>query len=357
MPVKYPYQPDYAVPPGETLKETLDAKGLSQSDLAVRTGLAEKTISQIINGIAPITYETAEKLELTVGVPARFWNARERTYREALVKIEEAKRFEGDVVWLKEIPVAELIQREYIKDDRDQRMLVRQALRFFGVSSVEAWRNTWLVPAAQYRGKAVQAKHPGCVAAWLRMGELQAEDIKTEPFNAAQFKALLVEARRLTRLPVKEAVKHLEELCAAVGVAVVLTKEIRNAGVSGAVRWITKDKALIQLSLKYKTHDQLWFTFFHEAAHILLHGKRQVFIEYGITGATNEEQEANGLAGDILIPAVYQQRLPYLRTRSQIIAFAESIDITPGIVLGRLQHEELLFPSAYNDLKTKVDWE
>ncbi len=169
----------------------------------------------------------------------------------------------------------------------------------------------------------------------------------------------MAEARKLVLLPLKEALSKLAELCASAGVAVVLTKEIRNAGVSGAVRWISKDKALIQLSLKYKTHDQLWFTFFHEAAHILLHGKRQVFIEYGISKATNEEEEeeASVFAGDILIPTAYQHRLPYLKTRAEISAFAQSIGITPGIVVGRLQHDNLVYPSAFNDLKRKVDWE
>lgn len=97
MSSKYPYQPDYAVPPGATLKETLEAKTLSQADLALRTGLAEKTISQIINGIAPISYDTAAKLELVLGIPARFWNAREHSYREALVRIEEEERLAQDV--------------------------------------------------------------------------------------------------------------------------------------------------------------------------------------------------------------------------------------------------------------------
>jgi len=101
----------------------------------------------------------------------------------------------------------------------------------------------------------------------------------------------------------------------------------------------------------------LWFTFFHEAAHILLHGKKQVFIEYGVSNATDEEQEASAFAGDILIPPMYQQRLPYLKTRAQICAFAESIGVRAGTVVGRLQHDDLLPPSAFNDLKIKVDWE
>ena len=82
MSSKHMFKPDYVVPPGDTLRETLEIKGLSQSDLAVRTGMAEKTISQIVNGIAPISYETAGKLEFVTGVPAAFWNRRELSYRE-----------------------------------------------------------------------------------------------------------------------------------------------------------------------------------------------------------------------------------------------------------------------------------
>ena len=357
MPKTYPFQPDYAVPPGATLKETLEAKGLSQADLAVRSGMAEKTISQIVNGIAPISCETAEKLELVLGIPASFWNASERTYRQMLVKVDEAKRLEKDVDWLQEIPLATLIKRGFIQKPAawsfppllcvdlatlikrgcahkgdEQRSLVREALRFFGVSNVEAWRNTWEAPAVQYRGQAVQKKRPGYVAAWLRVGEIQAEGIATEPFDAGEFKTALAESRKLTVASATQCRDKVAALCATAGVAIVFTKEIPIAGVSGATRWLTKDKALIQLSLKYKIGNQLWFAFFHEAGHILLHGKKQVFIEYGISNTTEEEREANQFARDLLIPQADQHRLPYLKTRTQIREFANAIGTSPGIV-------------------------
>ncbi len=351
-----PFQPDYAVSPGVTLKETIDMKGLSQADLALRSGMAEKTISQIINGIASITYETAEKLELVLGIPASFWNARERSYREAIVRSEEAKRLEKDVDWLHELPLSTLIERGHIHKGSEQRSLVRQALRFFGVSSVEAWRNTWAAPAAHYRGQAVQEKRPGYVAAWLRLGEIQAEGIDTKPFDAGEFKRALAEVRKLTVAQATEWTDKIAVLCASAGVAAVFTREIPSACVSGATRWLTKDKALIQLSLKYKSDDQFWFTFFHEAGHILLHGKKQVFIEYGISSATDEEQEANMFARDVLIPPANQHRLPHLKTRTQIREFASLVGIAPGIIVGRLQHDDLVFRSAFNDLKRKLTW-
>jgi HTH-type transcriptional regulator / antitoxin HigA len=352
----YGFAPDYAVAPGATLKETLEMRGLSQADLAARADMAEKTISQIINGIAPISYETSEKLELVLGVPAAFWNRRELAYREHLARKEATERLEANIDWLKEIPVKALKERGYIPENAQGADLVRLALQFFGVSSQEAWRATWLEPAAQYRGKTAQEKHPGYGATWLRIGELQAESLQVQPFNADQFRRVLDELRTLTRQPASVWRARAVELCAAAGVALVFTKEIPSAAVSGVARWLTKDKAIIQISLKYKSDDQLWFTIFHECGHILLHAKRRVFVDYGYSEDTPEEREANAFARDRLIPPAFKARLPYLRTRPQIQAFAASIGVSAGVVVGRLQFDGLVYQSAFNDLKRKLDW-
>lgn len=352
----YAFAPDYAVAPGATLKETLQMRGLSQADLASRAEMAEKTISQIINGIAPISYQTAEKLELVLGVPAAFWNRRELAYRERLARNEATQRLAADIDWLKEIPIKVLKERGFIPETAAGADLVRIALQFFGVSSQESWRATWLEPAAQYRGKAAMEKRPGYVAAWLRIGELQAGNLPVRPYDAGRFRRALEELRELTRQPASVWRPKAEELCAAAGVALVFTKEIPSAAVSGVARWLTKDKALIQVSLKYKSDDQVWFTIFHEGGHLLLHAKKRMFVDYGYSDETPEEREANAFARDWLIPPASRARLPYLRTRPQIQAFADSIGISPGIVVGRLQFDRLVYQSAFNDLKRKLDW-
>ncbi|MBC8874161.1 MAG: ImmA/IrrE family metallo-endopeptidase [Planctomycetes bacterium] len=352
----YTFEPDYIVPPGATLKETLEAKGMSQADLALRLGLAEKTVSQIINGIAPISFETAEKLELVTGVPANFWNQRELTYREGLAKRQAAERHRADIGWLREIPVKELVARGFMKEAAEDAVMVRSSLAFFGAGSVDSWRNAWAAPDALYRGKLAQEKHPGYVATWLRIGELQADGVECEPFDAREFRKALNDLRELTIHRAKVWRQQMGELCRAAGVAVVFTKEIPRASVSGATRWLTKDKALLQLSLKHKTDDQLWFTFFHEAGHILLHGKKQVFLEFGATDKTEEEREANRFAQDILIPPAVANRLPYLKSKAQILQFSSEINRAPGIVVGRLQREKLLPPSHCNNLKAKLAW-
>lgn len=357
---KYRFDPDYVVAPGATLKESIDAKGISQTQLAQRAGLTEKTISQIINGIAPISYDTAEKLELVTGVPAKFWNRRELGYREALSRRKELAALAKNKAWLKEIPLDELVGREFIELSEDAGTLVHRALRFFGVSSVDAWRAALPTPSAQYRSNKAKVKYPGFVAAWLRMGELQAEAIDCESFNGQEFRRLLrQEVRELTTTNARVWRKRLPELCAQAGVAVVLTKEIPKAAVSGAARWLSKkETALIQVSLKFKTDDQLWFSFYHEAGHVLLHGRRKLYTDsdYGEDDETEEEREASAFARDLLISPEHIAQLPRLRSKVSIRRFASSIGVSPGIVVGRLQHDRLMPHSHCNDLKKKYDW-
>lgn len=84
---KYPYRPDWALPPGETLLETIDEMGLSAADLCERSGLSEREVAGIIHGTAILTAETARALEQATGVPARLWEGLEREYRAALERV------------------------------------------------------------------------------------------------------------------------------------------------------------------------------------------------------------------------------------------------------------------------------
>ena len=104
------FSPDYAVLPGDTLQETIDALGLSQKELADRTGLATKTVNQIIKGEAPITAETALLLERVTGVAAGFWNNLEATYRERRARLQARKDLERQVEWARRFSYAQMVK-------------------------------------------------------------------------------------------------------------------------------------------------------------------------------------------------------------------------------------------------------
>lgn len=352
---RYAYEPQYAVPPGRTLQETIDALGMGQRDLAARAGLSYKHINQIIQGIAPITHETAVRLEQVTGVPARMWNNLEVNYREQLAKLEEQKRLKNDLAWLKKVPAAELVKRKKLERHADPVLTLKAVLRFFGVADVKAWENIWLSPAVAYRKSSVFLGKPEAMATWLRLGELEAREVQCAPFDKGRFKTVLDQIRGLTVEQPDVFVPEMKTLCERAGVAVVLVPEIKNAPVSGATRWLTPEKAMIQLSLRYKTNDQFWFTFFHEAGHILLGGKREAFIDLNHQKGP-EEEEADRFAANHLIPSHRSGELNRLKTQGAIEAFAKSIGIAPGIVVGRLQHERIIRYDQFNGLKVRYQW-
>jgi HTH-type transcriptional regulator / antitoxin HigA len=357
-----PFTPNYAIPPGDSLVELLEAFGLSQADLAERTGRPKKTINEIAKGKAAITPETALQLERVLGVPSSYWNALEQNYRAALARIEERQRLGQHVGWLANFPIAEMVKRGWINSRPDKVDLVEELLKFFGVASPEAWNEVWLKgkEATAFRKSSTHdSAELSLTATWLRKGEINGREVKCEAFDANRFKAALSKIRDLTsQNDINASLKSTIAACAHAGVAVVLVPEFPKLGICGATRWLSSEKALIQLSLHYKRADQLWFSFFHEAGHILLHGKRDIFVEQKKASQNLQEVEANNFASDFLIPPDSYRRFVAQRDFSlpTILNFAKSLNIAPGILVGRLQHDKHIGYQVGTKLFVRVDW-
>jgi len=354
--IRNQFLPNYAVPPGETLLETIETIGMSQADLAERTGRPKKTINEIIKGKASITPDTALQLERVLGVSASVWNNLERNYQETLSRLNEEERLQKQTSWLDELPLNAMIMFNWIKPYENKVQQLREILNFFGVASLERWREKWLGSRVSFRESHVFKSHPGALASWLRKGELEAQKIVCKPFDENQFRNALNQVRALTTHPPEAFQQETVRLCAESGVAVAFVPELPQIRVNGATWWLNPQKAVIQLSLRYKSDDQLWFSFFHEAGHILLHGKKEVFIEDD--NGDTKEREANNFAADILIPPAKFQQITKLNRISKMAIknFASEIGIAPGIVVGRLQHDGNLPPSHCNNLKRRLMW-
>lgn len=346
---------DYAVPPGETLQELLEERGMSQRDLARRAGLSPKHVNKLLHGLVPLSADVAVRLERVTGTPAHFWNRREASYRSDLERIRSRRDLSADVMWLRDFPIAELVKRDILPvEPADKASRVEQMLAFFGVASVGAWEDVYAELACAFRtSKAYEAK-PKTLTAWLRFGEIAAQDIYCEPYDRKRLEAALSSLRELTLLDAEVFRGRMRDICAACGVAVVFIPELGGSRASGVARWLTPAKALIQLSFRYRTDDHLWFTFFHEIAHILRHGKTDVWIEATSSPDNSRETEADSFSRDILIPRAEASQLASLKTPADVRHFAERIGIAPGIVVGRLQHDDLWPCSRGNRLKRQL---
>lgn len=359
------YTPESVSPPGETLQEVLDDRQMSQADLAERMGRPKKTVNEIIQGKASVTPETALQLERVLGVPASFWNNLEQNYREHRARREEEERLASSGEWLRQIPVRKMVELGWIEKRKNTAAQARELLNFFGIASPDQWRDVFELPQANFRHTSAFRSEAGSLAAWLRKGALDGQRIECAPFDKASFRSALVEARELTQERPEDFGEALVELCASAGVAVAFVPELPSCRANGATRWLSPQKALIQLSLRYRWADIFWFSFFHEAAHVLLHGKREVFIE-GEDGGSDEvvrkkEAEADRFAAQILIPSQELERLrPRGRVKTtskdRVRSFADELGIHPGIVVGRLQHEGWLPHTHLNGLRARLAW-
>lgn len=358
---KSSFRPDYEVLPGNTLLEVIRSRGFSQADLAMRTGHTPKMINEIIKGLAPITPETAIQFERALGVPSQFWNNLERNYQNTKARIAEHKRLETKLVWLEGFPVGEMIKLGWLKAFDDKVEQLQELLNYFGVASPEQWGKVWIDHrTTAYRQSQTNTSKFGAITAWLRRGEILAKHAECEPYDKKVFRDILLSIRALSLETPDTFVDKLSQLTAKAGVFFAFIKELSNAKLCGATYWVTPTKACIQQTIRYKSNDQVWFTFFHEAGHILYDSKRTLTIDKeNQKGVDTSEIRANNFARNILIPPSPYRNFIHKQvfTKSSVTYFAQEIGIASGIVVGRLQHEGFVpWNSNLNKLKERYSW-
>lgn len=352
------YRPDYAVSPGAILAERLEARGASQADFARRCGRSPKLISEIIGGKAPVEPETALQFEKVTGVAAHVWLGIEADYRLHQKRKAQAGQAEKSVEWAKRFPVAVLVKRGAMDKPSSPGDKVSALLSFFGVASVEAWSVKYGSANVSYRHSPSFTSDECSLATWRRLGEAEAERQTCAEHQKPRFKQALAEIRGFTRKPFEEALRGARERCNKSGVVLAAIPPLPKTAISGAAWWLSSKKAIIALSARHKTDDHLWFTLFHEAAHILLHGKRDIFVDSKRNDADGQEAEANEWASDFLVPSEAWERFVAdgPKTIPVIRRFAKEQGIAPSIVVGRLQHEKRLPWNRLNSLKNRLEW-
>lgn len=335
------YEAPALVPPGETLAEWLEREAMSQVEFARRTRLTPKHITQVVKGKVSISPEVALAFERVTSIPARYWAQLDANYQASRLRLAEGTQLLERVDLVDYFPVRELEKRGHIEPVVDKVDKLRGLLRFFGVASPDALEDVWLQPAMYRRSNAFPAD-AGALASWLRLAEQEAVKVKTAPYDPDGVRDSLDEMRALSRLPGIEWLGPLTTLCASLGIALVIVKELPKCRVNGATRWLSPEKAMIALSLRHRRNDIFWFTLFHELCHLLRHSKKETFVDGTGTIDAELEAEADAFAGRVLIPPRAAADLPHLRSLAEVQAFAADLGVADGIVVGRMQHDGLI---------------
>lgn len=346
------YQPNKALHPGLTLQRVLDSLDMTQRNLSERTGLSEKHLSQIINGEASITIDTALLLENALGGSAAFWANLEKNHQETTARLDRESLLEDEVHLLKNFPYKDLVTHGYIEDTKKPKERVYNLWKFFGVNSLAFVRTTEAVAYRKKDGSGVKSE---ALAAWLRCGEIESKKLSMDDYDVTSLKSALADIRKMTAHSHEGFFVELQDMLSNVGVGLVCVPHFAHTQVHGATRWIGKNP-ILQLSVRGRDADKFWFTLFHELGHILTHGKKEEFLEFDKDHKDEKEAEADEFAQKTLLPALSYKEFVKVGDFSStaIKLFASSIEVDPGIVLGRLKHDKLVGFAYLNHLHSKL---
>ncbi len=347
--------------PGRTLSEKLEEMGMGVKEFAVRTSKPEKTVIAVIKGDSSITPDMAVAFETVTMIPAHFWMNAQRMYDEYQARLRRADLIAMSEEWMRKFPVNELVKRGWIPACANSEEKVNALFAFFGISTEKAWEDYYLNQELKiaFRISLANTKDPYAISAWLRYGELQASKILVKREYSSK---LLREYLPLMKSEMANAredwYRELQQLCADVGVKLINVPSLPKAPVSGATRWIN-DVPVIQLSNRYNRYDIFWFTFFHEVGHILLHGKKDVFLEgiYCSDFDMKKEEEADKFSSDLLLSKKEEEMVIAKGDYSagSIVNMAESLGTHPSVIVGRLQHRKLIEYWQDQSLMKKVE--
>ena len=355
---------DLAIPPGEYLEEVIDRLGMTKDELAKRMARPASKLSPIFKGDKAITPDTALQLEKVVGVSAHIWLGLEAEYRLALARqqeLNEQRRLKEEAKLVSSFCYRELVRLGVVARRTQPPEKVQELQKFFGVASLSSVLEVRRYQAAFRCGKS--RKYGRCsqaLTAWMRLGEIEAQKIPCSPFSRPLFQSSLQTIRGMTLQAPKDFETPLHEILAETGIAMVLCPSFPGTKAHGATFWLGREKAVLMLSLRGKWADIFWFSLFHELGHLLLHDRQNVFIEDDYTAPDMQmmEAEADRFAADRLIPpreyANFVGR--HVFYPDAIEAFASSLGIDPGIVVGRLQYDGHLKNEWRNDLRTRYEW-
>lgn len=348
------FLPDWASPPGATIRDLLEERGQTVADFARAIGDSVDNAQRLLKGTAHITDQVANRLAEVLGTPAAFWLSRETQFRDSLARQASNEQL------LKELPIGNMIKYGWIQATRNANDRLAACLKFFDVPTISDWRERYEGGArlAAFRTSESFDSDEGAVVAWLRKGEIDADGIQCEDWNPDLLRSLLPSLRALTRQKNPSIfIPELQRIGAACGIAIVIARVPKGCRASGATRFIAPNKALLMLSFRHLSDDHFWFTFFHEVGHLLLHDARELFLEGGNLCTGEEEREANEFSSNLLVPPEHQAAMRALPLDSRaVMRFSRDIGVSPGVVVGQLQYFGILTHRQLNQLKERYSW-
>jgi len=354
---------DFIIHPGETLKEVLDDREMSQKELANRINRTQKHVSQVIRGKKDISNDFAKRIEYVFGISATFWMNLQTNYDNEMNKYNELNNISD-----KEFKILEFLKdiTQYfmnigkIDNNSNKSQQIIELRKLLGVSELENIPS--IQSAAAYRIQDSNRVNEYVLFAWEKLCKISTENIEVEQsLNLELLENKIPEIKKMMHLDFDNVIQKLKEIFSECGIAFTVIPSFRGAPVQGFIKKTSDNKLLMSMTNRQKYADIFWFSLFHEIGHILnddINGKFIDFTDPELEDYDSEkERRADFFAQDTLISDdmfnSFAQNKNF--SESNIIKFANEMNVPPFIVIGRLQKEKYIKYGELEYLKEKYE--
>lgn len=350
------YKNIIAFPPGYYIEEIIDDMGITQEEFAIRLGTTPKTISKLVNGEINLSNDLIQKLSTMFEMGVDIWLNLRQKYEEKTIEIKNQRSIDEQKEVMNLIDysfftkVAGLPKASKI-EEKIQRLCV-----YLKISDLRILLRPDFLANFRSGVSNIQEKNEINSRAWLITAMNMARERNVNPFNSEKLKNFLPDIRQMTTQPPPVFLPHLREIFSECGVVFVLLPHLKNSGINGVVRWYGRDKVLLALNDRRCYADTFWFSLFHEIKHILQQKVKLTFLSGIDVGMVDTilEQDADKFAREYLIPESLYQKIQHCSlSENAIKKFAAELGIHPGILVGRLQHDKVISPAHFNNLRQK----
>jgi HTH-type transcriptional regulator / antitoxin HigA len=355
-------RPAEVFPPGNTIREELDARGWTQGDLGEILGRPLQLVNEIIGGNRAITPETARGLGEAFGTGPEFWMNLETSYQlwrdpptsdNAVAR--RARLYEA-------APVKDMVRRGWIEPSGNVEVLEKRVLDFLEIKTLDEEPNIW--PHAARKPTSYDSINPP-LCAWLFRAKNLARGLAADRFTDDKHKQALGRLKLLLESP--EEIRHVPKILADAGIRLLIVELLPKARIDGVTFWLDETAPVIALSLRYDRIDWFWHALIHEMKHVLdrdgLHSPGSIDILYAthaepVADRPESERLVDNFAAEFLLPQRtlenFIARVRPLFWKAKIKGFAAVAKVHPGIVVGQLQHRKQISYAHNREMLVKV---
>lgn len=352
------WEPAEVFPPGDFLREELEERGWSQTDFAAILDRSVGMVNDLLAGKRTITPETAQRLSAALGSTPEYWLNLEAAYQLSKVGSDSKEAIGRRASIYTYAPVREMMKRGWIAASDDAAVLEARVLRFFGTSSVDEEPQ----PFRHAARKASSYDEPLTRAqlAWLARAAQIAKSMPIRGYSKSKLDQAIENLKPLLEHP--EEIRHVPRILGEAGIRFIVLEGLPSNKIDGAVLW-TDDNPTLVMSLRFDRIDNFWFVLFHELGHVREgHGHDSIDIDLTPSDQSSDRPDAeiaaDRFAQDQLVPRSrldnFVARVKPMYSLLQIEAFARTIHVHPGLVVGQLHYRCEIPYSSFRKAIAKV---